>query len=608
MESQVFACYKVGDNLTHESKMNRILVKLIAVMTAFLLSTFAALHAQDVQPLPVDQAFTLSAHLGEDNQLIIEWNIAPGYFMYQNAFHFAVMSGSGVKIGSVTLPEGVTRQDQIHGKYQVYFDKVRMVVPYTPLKGQLNLNIDYRGCSSEGFCYTPVTKNLSVNLAKVTSSDNLTQYVKAANLSNHNESQTSAASFFAGKNIFVTVLSFLGLGLLLAFTPCVLPMVPILSGLIIGQGKTLHKKHAFTLSLAYVLGMALTYAIAGIVIALIGSSIQAELQRPWVIILFCGVFVLLALSLLGLYELQLPSRWQRWITSLSNRQQAGQHGGVFLMGCLSTLIVSPCVSAPLVGVLAYIGETGDVFLGAISLLALGIGMGIPLLLVGISAGRLLPKAGHWMALIERIFGIVMLGIAIWMLSRMTPGPVTLFLWAALCLFSSIYFIIYSGVPSQYKWLARAISTLILIYGIVLVVGAIQGNADPLRPWAQWGNAQTQSSLPTTTIRSMSELNQQLSQGKPVMLDFYADWCTSCVVMDRTVFTRADVQQALQSFHVLRVDLTANNAFDRAILKRFNVIGPPTILFFDRDGRELTAKRIVGEVNAKEFLRRIPSDA
>jgi len=329
--------------------------------------------------------------------------------------------------------------------------------------------------------------------------------------------------------------------------------------------------------------------------------------------LFSGLFVLLALSLFGFYELQLPSRFQRHVTVFSNKQSGGTYAGVFLMGCLSTLIVSPCVSAPLVGVLAYIGQTGDVVLGATALLALGIGMGIPLLLIGVSADRLLPKAGPWMAVVEKTFGLVMLGLAIWMLSRMIPGPITLFLWAVLFMIAAIFLGVFSPVPKRLQWLAKSVAVMLLVYGIILIIGAIEGNSDIFHPWAQFKNTQQPARSKTVfkLIKSMDEFEQQLVRAKnlkqPVLLDFYADWCNSCVIMERTLFSRSDVQKALENVIVLRADLTANNEFDQALLKRFQVIGPPTIIFFNSQGQELTAARIVGEVSAKEFLAKIPSE-
>ena len=393
---------------------------------------------------------------------------------------------------------------------------------------------------------------------------NLNDYIQsAAEISSKNGSNDDyIPRFFDSHNVLIIVFSFLGLGLLLAFTPCVLPMVPILSGIIVGQSKNIrNKKKSFALSLAYVIGMAITYAIAGVVIALIGSSIQAQLQKPLVIVSFSGLFVLLALSLFGFYELQLPAQLQRRVTALSNQQKGGHYVGAFLMGCLSTLIVSPCVSAPLVGVLAYIGQTGDVVLGALSLLALGLGMGIPLLLIGISADRILPKAGAWMGVVEKIFGFMMLGFAIWILSRMIPGPVG-------------------------------------------------GYGDLFYPWSRFNSVHQSSSEKAIfkLIHSFDELDQQLALAKKkkqiVMLDFYADWCNSCVVMERTIFSRAEVREQLANILALRADLTKNNAFDQALLKKFHLVGPPTIIFFGVQGQELTSARIVGEVDVKEFLTRL----
>lgn len=580
-----------------------------------ILSIFMGLaHAEDsLSPLPADKAFAFSAFLNQDNQLILEWNIAPGYYLYRNQLSFIPAPTSHVQIGKIEWPVGQTKQDSIHGVYQAYIGSIKVPVQLNkPSKGILNLNVHYQGCSSAGFCYTPIKKAITVDLSRIRAPENLSPYVQSvgATIASPKPNEDAISKFFNERNIGLIILSFLGLGLLLAFTPCVLPMVPILSGIIVGHGKKTSGKKAFLLSLAYVGGMAVTYAIIGVVIALIGSRIQAELQRPWIIVLFSGLFVLLALALFGFYELQLPRKWQQQVAKLSNRQKGGTYIGVFLMGSLSTLIVSPCVSAPLVGVLAYIGQTGDVWLGAMALLALGIGMGIPLLLIGISANQLLPKAGPWMTMIERLFGIMMLGVAIWMISRMIPGPVTLFLWAILCVFAAIFLGVFSNVPRQWQWLVRIVAVLVMIYGTILIIGAVFGNSDPFAPWEQLNQVvlhqqNNRKKLPFKIIHSMKELDKTLLAAKkahtPVMLDFYADWCSACVVMDRKVFSKPAVQTALQSFILLRSDLTQNNAFDQALLKRFNVIGPPTIIFFTSKGRELTSQRIVGEVNRQEFL-------
>ncbi len=573
----------------------------LAILLSFVISFSCA--AKTVTPLPADEAFAFSAYFDQNKQLILEWNIAPGYYLYRNQLNFTPSPTSQVQIGKLALPQGKLKKDVLHGVFQAYVGSIKVPIPLMSQRnGLLNLHVKYQGCSSEGFCYTPIQKSLTVNLA--------THYVQTVGAMNKPiEDEDAIARYFDG-NLFLIVLGFLGLGLLLAFTPCVLPMVPILSGIIVGHGKRSTKSKAFLLSLSYVSGMAVTYAIVGIVIALIGSSIQAQLQKTWVIILFSGLFVLLALSLFGLYELQLPSRLRQLISMTSNKQKGGSYVGVFLMGSLSTLIVSPCVSAPLVGVLAYIGQSGDVIKGAIALLALGVGMGIPLLLIGVSADRILPKAGPWMATIERLFGVMMLGVAIWMASRMVPGPVTLFLWAILCIFAAIFIGVFSPVPRFLNWLMKGTAVVALIYGVILLIGAVMGNTDPFNPWEKFSHTKNQQSKKTffTVLQSMEEVNQQLIHAKeskqPVLLDFYADWCVSCVVIDRTVFSKPNVQKALTKFKVLRIDLTQNNSFDQAILKRFNVVGPPTLIFFNEKGQELTSTRIVGEVSAKEFLNKI----
>ncbi len=500
-----------------------MLKKVFITILAFCMMSFV-FAAETAPPLSADKAFIFSAHLKQKNQLLLEWTIAPGYYLYRNQIKLTPPN-------QIELPPGEWRHDTLHGRYQAYEGSLKIPVTLAE-KEKLNFTINYQGCSSAGFCYAPIKKNIKVDLSRVA----VSQY----SAESRNATEDHILTFFDGRHLFVIMFSFLGLGLLLAFTPCVLPMVPILSAIIIGHSKKTQKKKAFFLSLAYVAGTAVMYAIAGMVIALIGSNIQAQLQKPWVIILFSGLFIWLAFSMFGFYELQLPKHFRRQITTLSNKQHHGTYVGVFLMGCLSTLIISPCVSAPLVGVLAYIGQTGDALLGALALLSLGIGMGIPLLLIGISADKLLPKAGPWMKTLEKIFGVMMLGLAIWMLSRIILGPMI-------------------------------------------------SHSTPL----------------FKVVHSMNEFDQQLANAKKnhqlALLDFYADWCDSCVIMDHTVFSNAAVRSALNDIVMLRADITMDNAFDESLFKRFHIIGPPTIIFFNRQGKELKSSRIVGEVSVKEFL-------
>lgn len=499
-----------------------------AVLT-FLLMTLALAEAP--VPLSVDKAFVLSTHVDPDHGVWLEWSIAPGYYLYRSQLKVMPLPHHSIDIHPVQLPAGQMRHDVLHGDYQAYTGSLKVPVIYpVSQQGELDLIVRYQGCSSRGFCYPPVKKMLKIDLSDM---------AVIGDLNKSPASDSDMASFFEGRHLLAILFSFLGMGLLLAFTPCILPIVPILSGIIMGQNQKKSQGRSFCLSLAYVGGMAITYMIAGMVIALIGQNIQAELQRPWIVVLFSGLLVLLALSLFDFYDFRLPGRFQREITALSNRQCGGTYIGVFLMGSLSTLIVSPCVSAPLIGVLAYIGQTGDVLLGALALLALGVGMGIPLLLIGLSADRLLPKTGPWMIWLKRFFGFLMLGMAIWMLSRVMPG-----------------------------------------------------SSNPI----------------FTSVHTTDELSQQLLLAKknhqPVLLDFYANWCGSCVMMDRTVFSRSDVRDALKKMIVLRVDLTQNTAFDQRMLKQFDIVGPPGMIFFNQVGHELTSPRIIGEVNADTFLREL----
>lgn len=582
------------------------------LLTLFF-SLFLSLgYAQEQSPpLPSEEAFAFSVYSLNPNRWILQWRIAPGYYLYRNQLHITPASNSHITLGEITLPRGKTRQDAVHGTYQVYFDVLTVIVPLIgSTKDTLALSVHYQGCSIHGFCYTPVQKNVQLDLA--TAQPLITQIAAASSSAPPLSEQAYAEKLFAKHSLFIIILGFLGLGLLLAFTPCVLPMVPILYGIIIGQRKKSPTAKTFSLSLAYVSGMAITYAIAGIIVALIGSHIQTALQKPGVIVLFSGIFVLLALSLLGLYEFQLPSHWQKHLTEISNRQKGGTYLGVFIMGSISSLIVSPCISPALVGILAYIAHTGDLWLGALALLSLGIGMGLPLLLVGASAAKFLPKTGVWMQTIEHLVGIMMLAVAIWLLARIIPGPLTLFLWSILLITSAIAMGDFRKIISHWQHLRHSLATISLVYGIILFIGALLGNADPLHPWEKW-HFTSNTTLHDTqvtfiTLKDIPQLNQKLAQAKQekkwVILDFSANWCESCVRMNRYVFTKLDVKLALANFILLRGDITANNHFDQALMQRFHVIAPPTLLFFTPNGKELITERLIGEATAAELLTHI----
>jgi thiol:disulfide interchange protein DsbD len=585
-----------------------IYYQILLVWIGILVS--AQSYSAQTQPLPPEQAFQLSVVANDQQHLTLQWRIAPDYYLYQQAIKIITPASSGVQIEAISLPRGETKQDSVHGIYQAYRGTIQAEVTLKNRQAsKLVLNIGYQGCAAEGFCYSPIAKNITINLARLPANTNLTPYLASINsISNINISpsgmntKNSFPDLF-NHNWFIMLLGFLGLGVLLAFTPCVLPMLPILSGIIMGH----HKKHGhhklFKLSFSYVMGMAVAYAILGIIIALIGSRITTDFQQPSIVVLFSALFVLLAGSLFGFYTLRIPSRWLGKINNWSNRLQGGSYLGVFLMGALSTLIVSPCVTAPLVGVLAYISQTGSVVIGGLALFALGIGMGIPLLMIGLSARRFLPRAGAWMHNLEKLFGFLLLAVAVWLLSRILPSNAITTIWMIWLLGVLIYIIHQFKISAGKKWLVD------ILVSITLLMGAYYWQDVSPRNAAFAKNMQQLKFIP---IKNLSELNQALAKarqsGRGAMLDFYADWCISCVAMDQNVFTKPEVQAALEPLLLMRVDLTEDSAAKELLLKKYGVYGPPTLLFFANNGSENTKYRIVGEINAKNLLQHITSYA
>jgi thiol:disulfide interchange protein DsbD len=430
--------------------------------------------------------------------------------------------------------------------------------------------------------------------------------------------QDSIAASLASGNIILTLLTFFGLGLLLAFTPCVFPMIPILSGIIIGQGEKITTGKAFSLSLAYVLAMAATYTVAGVLAGLFGANIQVWFQNPWVLGVFAGIFVLLSLSMFGFYELQMPNAIQSRLTEVSNKQKGGSLVGAAIMGLLSALIVGPCVTAPLVGALIYIGQTGDAVLGGAALFFLSLGMGAPLLVIGTSAGKLLPRAGAWMDATKAVFGVLLLGVAIWLIERVIPEAVTLVLAAALLIISAIYMGALEPIreaASGWMRLWKGIGIIMLIWGAIMLFGAASGGSDLLQPLkgihgssAAMTTEQAQNELHFRKVKSLADLEQAVDEargnGQPVMFDFYADWCVSCKEMEKYTFTDPGVQKALEGVMLLQADVTANDAQDKELLANFGIIGPPAILFFDKKGVEKRNYRVVGYKPAEEFAAHI----
>ena len=565
--------------------------------------------------LPPDQAFALEVSARDANTLQANFIITPGYYLYRDKVSFET-TDPAIKIATVKIPSGEMKQDPTFGTIEVFhqsFQTEIILARGTALDARnLTLNASYQGCSEEGLCYPPITPVLQVSLPDAKTGMSAPPVMTAApppKLPALQSEGTQIAKLFKSGSFWLIVSVFFGAGLLLSLTPCVLPMIPILSGIIVGRGHKITKMHAFMLSLAYVLGMAITYAAAGVAAGFSGTLISNALQTPWVLGSFSAVFVLLSFSMFGFYELQLPSALQSKLTNTSNKLHGGHLSGVFLMGALSAIIMGPCVAAPLAGALLYIGQTHDAILGGVALFALAMGMGAPLLLIGTSAGVLLPKAGAWMEAVKRFFGVMLLALAIWIIQPLLPISVQMLLWAALLIFCGIYLHALDSLPlnaSGWHKLFKGIGLFSLLLGVAYLIGALSGAQDILRPLGTLGRAEAQVSttLQFSRIKSVAELDQRISRanGQTVMLDFYADWCVSCKEMERFTFSDENVQNLLKPALLLQADVTAYDEVDKALLKRFGLYGPPGILFFDAQGKELTDFRVVGYQDAVQFTK------
>lgn len=560
--------------------------------------------------LDPDRAFVFSADVIDGHTLAARWQIADGYYMYRDKFAFKLSPPEAVRTGAITTAPGEIKDDEAFGTSEVYYHSATILIPVERIDQAavtLALEARYQGCADAGFCYPPMTKTMQLALPAVATSTD-----PAAPAGDFVSEQDRFALLLANGDAFLIIAGFFAVGLLLAFTPCVFPMVPILSGIIVGQGHGLTTRHAFLLSTAYVLPMALTYTVAGVLAGLFGANLQALFQNPWIISSFVAIFVLLALSMFGFYELQIPTRIQSRLAAFSNRQKGGTYIGVAVMGFLSALIVGPCVAAPLVGALIYIGNTGDAALGGMALFALSMGMGAPLLALGTSAGKLLPRAGPWMQPIKAVFGVMLLAVAIWMLDRIVPAPVTLVLTALLLIICAVFVGALDrldGGSSGWKRLWKGGGLVMLVYGVVLLVGAASGGNNILHPLRGTGLVAGGGERPVNhvtfkPVKGLDGLHRELqlaaAAGKPVMLDFYADWCVSCKEMERYTFSDPRVQRSLADVVLLQADVTANDAQDQALLKHFGLFGPPSILFFDRQGTEQARYRLVGFLGADDF--------
>lgn len=575
--------------------------------------------SRDDEFLHPDEAFQLSADAHGGDAVALRWIIADGYYLYRHRMA-ARSEDPGVSVGALSLPEGKPKTDEFFGEVQVYYQQADLVVPVSREPGieTFSLKVTYQGCADAGLCYPPITKTLSVSLPPAgTPAPTAAPAAVGVGGAGTVAEQDRLAAMISTGNLALVMATFFGFGLLLAFTPCVLPMIPILSGIIAGQGDRATPGRSFALSLVYVLGMALTYTAAGAAFAAAGQQAQAVFQQPWIIVAFALLFVALALAMFGVYELQLPASWQTRLNAASGRQRAGTLTGTFVMGALSALVVTACVAPPLVAALAVIGQTGDVLRGALALFALALGMGAPLLVVGVAGGRLLPRAGPWMDTVKALFGVMFLGVAVWMLERILPPPLTLALWALLAFVAGYYlggFGRRDAQPSPGLRVARGVGLFAMAYGIVMLVGAAAGSGDPLQPLK--GFSVTRGGPPTAEaqgltfrkITSVADLERELTAARaaarPVMVDFYADWCVSCKEMDKYTFSDAGVQADLGEFVLLKADVTANTADDQSLMRHFGIFGPPTTAFYSPGGNECRNFRLVGFVAAADFRRHL----
>ena len=562
-----------------------------------------------------DEAFKTRASR-RDGGVALEWDIAPGYYLYRDQF---AVAAEGAPLAA-EFPRGRIISDEFFGDVEVLYDSADTWVE--PPAGATTLQVRHQGCAEDGICYPPTTWTVtlaSLEAAPAGSAQAAGTTAGRASAADGASAPVSEsdrlAALITGGALPAVLAVFFGIGLLLAFTPCVLPMVPILSGLIVGQGPQVTTRRAFTLSAIFVLAMALTYTIAGVVVALLGHNLQATFQHPAVLIGFSIVFVALALAMFGFYELQLPSGLQTRMSTLSNRQRSGTWLGAGAMGVFSALIVGPCVAAPLAAALIVIGTAGDPVRGGAALFALSLGMGAPLLAFGASAGKLLPKAGAWMETIKNLFGLLLLGVAVWMLERIVPPASALALWAGLFFLAAVFLGALeplAGTAGPGRRIAKGLGLMGLLYGAVLLVGAAAGGSSIWQPLAGLrgaaGDAAAEAAVEFRRVKSTADVERELRQasaaGRTVLLDFYADWCVDCKRMERYTFPEPVVRAALEGKVLLKADVTANDADDRELMNRFGIFGPPATLFFDADGEELRAYRLLGFVPAQRFAEHV----
>ncbi|MFY4823046.1 protein-disulfide reductase DsbD [Aliarcobacter butzleri] len=565
--------------------------KILLLLILFIYSFSLELGNKVLEP---EEAFKVKFIKNEDS-LNIKLELGKDIYLYHDKLQINILKPQKIEITKeLNISKPVNYQEFI-----VHFDDLNLTIPYDFLKSKVDskefeIELKFQGCSKAGLCYAPMSQKQILMF-----DENIEN--KNTNLENLNETDTIANSL-KEKNLLLVLLTFFGFGLLLSLTPCVFPMIPILSSIIVGASKneTMTASRGFFLSLVYVLSMSIAYTIAGVIAGIFGANLQVALQNPYVLVIFALIFVALAFSMFGYFEIRLPQAIQNRVNKTTDGKEKQGILGIAIMGFLSALIVGPCVAPPLAGALVYIGQTGDAILGGLALFVMSLGMGVPLLLIGLGAGKFMPKPGGWMESITKIFGIVMLGVAIWLLDRVLDTSIIIYLWALLLLGSAIYLKIYQHILTQ------LITVVIFILGVVLFVGAISGATNPLNPLEKFTSSKmTQVSdekLIFKKVKNIQELELAIkNSNKPVMLDFWASWCVSCKELEEITFQDEQVINKLQEFTLLKADVTENNDEDKALQKKFGVVGPPALIFWDKDKNEIQASRIIGYKNPKDFL-------
>lgn len=595
---------------------------------------FSTLFCAEPAFLMPKEAFKPSAIVTKQGEIAAKIELGNHIYLYKSKVQAKLLGDSGIYIDHITLPEGVD-----HEGMRVFTESPVIAISLKASKSlsgmiPITLQLEFQGCSEDGLCYEPivekialkvdsaklvsevvktpvVAKNEPVPLAVVKSERNVSIPTVRKSPIVVSETDQITQTFVEG-NVPLILLTFFTFGLLLSLTPCIFPMIPILSSIIVAQGKNMNAKRGFLLSLVYVLAMSVAYTIAGILAGLFGGNIQIAMQNPWVISTFALLFVGLAISMFGFFKIGLPSSWQTKLSRSSEEASSkGGYAGVAIMGFLSALIVGPCVAPPLAGALVYIGQTGNALLGGTALFVLSLGMGVPLLLIGTGAGKYMPRPGGWMDTVSHVFGVVMLAIAIVMLSRIVTPSIAMLLWAFLLIIVSVYLGALESLHGHYKGIKafyKGVGIIVLVYGLMLFYGSVKGAENPLAPLTFANEQQAVASKEITfkTIHSAEELDTILAQskGKKVMLDFYADWCTSCKELDAVTFKDPRVIELLKGFILIRADITANSADEQALAKRFNLFGPPAMIFFDEAGESISGGNLIGYKNTEAFINHI----